>query len=217
MFTGLIETIGKVVEAAPRRGVHRLVIASSLPVSRMADGESVSVDGVCLTVASREKDRLAFDAVRETLARTTLGTLRPGGRVHLERALSLGSRLGGHLVQGHVDAVAGVLGVVRRSGDWRLRVAMSAEIARFVALKGSVAVAGVSLTVAELDSRSFGIALIPSTLERTKLGDLAPGDRVNVEVDLLARYLERWIGESGRPIAGRGTSVGGRGRRNGSR
>lgn len=190
MFTGLIQTVGELVERRPGKGSARVVVASSLPALEMEHGESVAVDGVCLTVVERKRGRLAFDAVSETLALTTLGALAPGARVNLERALRLSDRLGGHLVQGHVDAVATVARVSSRGDDRRLRVRLVPAIRGYVARKGSVAVNGVSLTVSALDRSTFEVALIPDTLARTNLGDLKAGSRVNVEVDLVARYLE---------------------------
>ena len=190
MFTGLIESLGRVARVARRPGGLRLAIRSDLPVARMKDGESVAVDGVCLTVALREGDVFEADAVRETLSRTTLGALRTGARVHLERALALGDRLGGHLVQGHVDTVARVVRLERRSGDVRLEVQLPAPLRGYVVEKGSIALHGVSLTVAATGVRSFTVALVPETLARTTLGSLRPGALLNVEVDVLARYLE---------------------------
>jgi riboflavin synthase len=190
MFTGLIESLGRVVRATPRAGSLRLAIRSGLPLADMRDGESVAVDGVCLTVARREGDLFEADAVPETLSRTTLAAVRPGDHVHLERALAVGDRLGGHLVQGHVDAVARVLGLARRSGDVRLTVALPAGLRGFVVEKGSIALHGVSLTVAAVRARSFTVALIPETVLRTTLGAVRPGVQLNVEVDVLARYLE---------------------------
>ncbi|HEX6852543.1 MAG TPA: riboflavin synthase [Candidatus Polarisedimenticolaceae bacterium] len=195
MFTGLIETVGEVVELRPASGSLRLVIASTLPAREMADGESVAIDGVCLTVTERKPGRLAFTAVQETLDRTTLGGVRPGARVNLERAARLSDRLGGHLVQGHVDAVAGVARVRARGDDHRMRVRLVPEIRGYVARKGSVALNGVSLTVSAVDRTTFEVALIPETLARTNLGALAAGSKVNVEVDLVARYLESLLAE----------------------
>jgi riboflavin synthase len=193
MFTGLVETVGRVAEVARRGGALRLAIASSLPVAEMEHGESVAVDGVCLTVVERRGDRFCADVVPETLRRSTLSDVRPGRRVNLERALQLGDRLGGHLVQGHVDATAALRAVHRRGGDYRLQVALGEEIRPYVAYKGSIALQGVSLTVAAVDREAFEVALVPETLERTTLADLRRGDAVNVEVDLLARYLERLL------------------------
>jgi len=193
MFTGLIATMGKVERVTHAKGVTRLAIRSALPVARMTDGESVAVDGVCLTVARRRRAVLEMDAVPETLERTTLGTLRVGDGVHLERALALSDRLGGHLVQGHVDGTARVLAVGRDGGEHRLRIAAPAKLRPYLARKGSVALDGVSLTIASVSATAFEIALIPETLARTTLGAAGAGDRVNVEVDLLARYLDRLL------------------------
>jgi riboflavin synthase len=174
--------------------MRRLVVSCPWGEEEIADGESVAVDGVCLTVAGRGEGRFEADVVAETLARTTLGSLAPGSAVHLERALRLGDRLGGHLVQGHVDGMGEVRELRRRGGDVRLRMGLPLELRRYVALKGSIAVQGVSLTVAALDADAFEVALVPQTLSRTGLGRLQGGDRVNVEVDLLARYLESLLG-----------------------
>jgi len=199
MFTGLIEAAGRVERVVSRGGATRLAIVSELPVASMRDGESVAVDGACLTVAKRHGRVFESDVVAETLARTTLGSLRAGDTVHLERALAIGDRLGGHLVQGHVDAVARVLRVRRRGADVRLEAALPAALRGLVALKGSIALQGVSLTVSAVTAKSFEVALIPETLLRTKLGGLRPGDRLNVEVDLLARYLEALMRDRPRP------------------
>jgi len=198
MFTGIVQEIGRVTESTSRRGSTRFGIASALPLASMAVGESIAVDGVCLTATAFRGDRFLADAVAETLSRTTLGKLRPGDKVNLERALSLGDRLGGHLVQGHVDDTAKVLQLVKKGDDCRLRVEMTAGIAAYVAFKGSVALNGVSLTVSALGNDWFEVALVPQTLRQSTLGGLRAGERLNVEVDLLARYLERLIGEAGR-------------------
>jgi riboflavin synthase len=190
MFTGLIADLGRVVRVSPGAGASRLAIESDLPVARMTDGESVAVDGVCLTVAQRKGRIFEADAVAETLKRTTLGSLRAGARVHLERSLAVGDRLGGHLVQGHVDAVARVVSIKRRGADVRLAITLPASVRGFVALKGSITLQGVSLTVSAATARTLEVALIPETLARTTLGGLKPGDGVNVEVDLIARYLD---------------------------
>lgn len=197
MFTGLVEALGRVVRIAPGEGATRLAISNDLPVAQMDDGESVSVDGVCLTVAHRSGGVFEADIVPETLACTTLGRLRGGDLVHLERALAVGDRLGGHLVQGHVDAVARVVGLRRRGADVRLEVALPARLRGLIAPKGAIALHGVSLTVAAMKSRSFEVALIPETLARTKLGRLRIGDALNVEADLVARYLETLLQERG--------------------
>jgi riboflavin synthase len=199
MFTGLIECLGTVREASPRAGACRIGIASPMPAGSLARGESIAVDGVCLTVTRTAGDRFWVDAVEETLSRTTLARVRPGARVNLERALRVGDRLGGHWVQGHVDAVAAVVGVTRSGHDHRLRVGLPAAIAPLIAEKGSVALNGVSLTVSGLAADGFEVALVPETLSRTNLGGARVGDLLNVEADVLARYLGRMLGEAGRP------------------
>jgi riboflavin synthase len=198
MFTGLIQTVGRVQRVVPGAGATRLTITSDLPVGSMRDGESVAVDGVCLTVARRSGRGFEADVVAETLKRTTLGRMRVGDPVHLERSLTLHDLLGGHLIQGHVDAVAKVIALKRRGADVRLTVALPASLRRFVAEKGSIGVHGVSLTVAETRTRSFTVALIPETIVRTKLGSLRPGDGVNLEADVIARYLESLMREKKR-------------------
>ena len=190
MFTGLVETVGHVRRVVPGAGATRLAIEAGLEGAALRGGESVAVDGVCLTVARRSANVFEADAVAETLSRTTLARLRVGDPVHLERSLAVGDRLGGHLVQGHVDAVAKVIALRRRGGDVRLEVALPKHLRGLVAPKGSITVQGVSLTVSGVKSRSFEVVLIPETLARTKLGALRPGDGVNVEADLVARYLE---------------------------
>ena len=192
MFTGLIREVGTVVGVSGAETV-RLELEGPGTAATAAIGDSVAIDGVCLTVVAVEGDRLAFDAVPETLARTSLGALREGSRVNLEPALRAGDPLGGHYVQGHVDGV----GTVRSSepeGDGR-RVWFDppAELLRYVVETGAIAVQGTSLTVAALDDAGFAVALIPHTLEATTLGGLSPDDRVNIEVDVLAKYVERLL------------------------
>jgi riboflavin synthase len=193
MFTGLVETVGVVTRAAARKGTLRLSIRSSIPAAELALGESISVQGVCLTVAEVGARGFSADVIPETLSRTTLGAARRGTRVNLERSLRLSDRLGGHLVQGHVDGTARVVAVVRNGGEHRLRIAAPAKLRPYLARKGSVALDGVSLTIASVSATAFEIALIPETLARTTLGAAGAGDRVNVEVDLLARYLDRLL------------------------
>lgn len=206
MFTGLIQAVGTVAETVRRGGSTRVGIAPPLPlVRRMQRGESVCVDGVCLTVTSCKGRVFYADVVAETLSRTTLQWARRGQRVNLERALRVGDSLGGHWVQGHVDATAPVLAVVRQGDDYRLRLALAPEIGPYVAEKGSITLQGVALTVAKLGSDDFEIALVPETLARTTLGQARSGDRLNVEVDLMARYLERLV--QGRGIARRATAA----------
>jgi riboflavin synthase len=192
MFTGLVTDMGVVERLEPRSGGARLTIRpGALPVDQLVLGESVAVNGACLTVVERGDGRMSFDAVPETLARTTLGSFRPGTRVNLERALRLSDRLGGHLVQGHVDAVGQVLERVPEGQGARLVVSLPAGIAPLVAEKGSIAIDGVSLTVARAGRDRFEVALIPETLARTVLGAAAPGTKVNLEADVVARHVAR--------------------------
>jgi riboflavin synthase len=192
MFTGLVSDMGVVERIAPRQGGVRLTLRpGALPVDALALGESVSCSGVCLTVVERGGGSVSFDAVPETLARTTVGAWRPGSGVNLERALALSDRLGGHLVQGHVDAVGEVLARAPEGQGARLRISLPASIAALVAEKGSIAVDGVSLTVAAVSRDAFEVALIPETLSRTTLGAAGPGAKVNLEADVIARHVAR--------------------------
>lgn len=192
MFTGLIREVGTVVSVAGGETV-RLEVEAPSTARGAALGDSVAVDGVCLTVVSVEDGRLAFDAVPETLARTSLGSLAGGSPVNLEPALRAGDPLGGHYVQGHVDGVGTVRSVEPEGDGVRMWFDTAADLLRYVVVKGSVAVQGTSLTVAGLDDGGFAVALIPHTLEATTLGELAADDRVNIEVDVLAKYVERLL------------------------
>ena len=192
MFTGLISDMGVVERLEPRAGGARITIRpTSLPVDELDPGESVACNGACLTVVERGGGRMTFDAVPETLARTTLGAWKQGTRVNLERALRLSDRLGGHLVQGHVDGVGKVLARVTEGLGARLTVSLPPGIAPLVAEKGSIAIDGVSLTVARAGRDRFDVALIPETLSRTILGVAAPGTQVNLEADIVARHVAR--------------------------
>jgi riboflavin synthase len=192
MFTGLVSDMGVVERTAPRQGGARLTLRPrALPVDQLVLGESVACSGVCLTVVERGGGVVSFDAVPETLARTTVGVWRAGTAVNLERALALSDRLGGHLVQGHVDAVGQVLSRAVEGQGARLRIALPAPIAPLVAEKGSIAVDGVSLTVAAVGRDWFEVALIPETLARTTLGGAQPGSPVNLEADVVARHVAR--------------------------
>lgn len=193
MFTGLIEETGRVESTEASAGGARLWIASSLVLEDARVGDSIACDGCCLTVVALAAGRFAVEAVPETLRRTTLGGWKPGDRVNLERSLRLDQRLGGHLVQGHVDAVGEVLAVSAEGAGRRITIGLPAEIERFVAMKGSLAVDGVSLTVAALAAGRCEIAYIPHTLSVTSSADYAAGRRVNLEVDLMARYLSRML------------------------
>jgi riboflavin synthase len=189
VFTGIIQTIGRLEERRPSGSGARLTIATPRQLPGLIVGESVAVNGACLTVAGLAAKRFAVDVSPETLRRTTLGGIAGGTRVNLERALRLGDRLGGHLVQGHVDGV-GRLAAIRSEGDWRAyRFQVPAALAPFIVRKGSIAVDGVSLTVAACRDGSFTVALIPHTLAETTLGDRRPGDRVNLEADVMLKQV----------------------------
>lgn len=190
MFTGLVEEVGTVAQLHGDAAGVRLVVAAQQVTDGLGLGDSVAVDGACLTVVACDAERFAVDAVSETLRRTALGDRAVGDRVNLERAVRAGDRLGGHLVQGHVDGVGTVTAVTPEGAGRRLAVAMPTELRRYVVSKGSIAIDGVSLTVAVTTADGLAIALIPHTLSVTTLGDLAPGRRVNLEVDLVAKYVE---------------------------
>jgi len=192
LFTGIVQAIGYLAGSTPRGGDLELTIeAPGLDTARTQLGDSVSVQGVCLTVTRLAAGGFSADVSRETLACTTLGGLKVGAPVNLEPALRAGDALGGHLVSGHVDAVGKLVASRSDGRSSRLEFELPTELARYVASKGSICLDGVSLTVNEVDGARFGVNLIPHTLAVTTLGKLRPGDPVNVEVDLLARYLER--------------------------
>jgi len=197
MFTGIIEALG-VVESIQRLELNqgpvvRLVVVTDLPVESMAIGASVAVDGVCLTIVERAVGHFAADLGPETLALTTLGALEPGSRVHLERPLKLGDPLGGHLVLGHVDVMGTVVGRRTLGSALELEINAPAQVSRFLAAKGSIAVDGVSLTVNTVVDDVFSVTLIPHTLEATKLGDRREGDNVNLEADMIVKHIDRLV------------------------
>jgi len=198
MFTGIVSDVGKVREVADE-GDRRFAIATSYDTASIAEGASIACAGVCLTVVGKGAGHFAITVSAETLARTTLGGWRPGTRVNLERPLRLGDELGGHLVTGHVDDVAVLIGVRPEGASLRWTVEAPAGLAPFIAEKGSVALDGVSLTVNEVAGRHFGVNLIPHTLAHTTLGAIAPGDRLNLEIDILARYVQRLVPGVPRP------------------
>ena len=194
VFTGLVEDVGTVARVETASGTRLIEVRpAALPVGELAIGDSVAVDGVCLTVTARGAGVFAVTAVEETLRRTTLGELDAGHAVHLERALRMGDRLGGHLMQGHVDGVATISD--RRAAGDNLELTFRAPppLLRYVVEKGSIAVDGVSLTVVRTDDNSFAVALIPHTVAVTALGRKEVGGRVNLEVDMIAKYVERLL------------------------
>ena len=193
MFTGIIEAVGKVVGVEPTGDLTRLAVEAAAICEGVAVGDSIAVNGVCLTVTLVTPERLSFDAVRETLECTALSRLTAGSRVNLERAVRAGGRLDGHIVQGHVDGTGRVRDLVREGEDVRLFVECSPDVADFLVEKGSVAIDGVSLTVVGAEEKGFAVALIPHTLANTTLGDLAPRDSVNLEADVLGKYVKRYL------------------------
>lgn len=194
MFTGIVQDIGHVRSIEAREGDVRLTVACQhLDLARVRVGDSICVQGCCLTVTERPGQAFAADVSRETLSLTTLGDLVAGSPVNLEPALRAGDPLGGHLVSGHVDGVARVVAASGDARSLRLRIAVPTELARYIARKGSVAVDGVSLTINEVEDATFGVNIIPHTQAVTTLARLAVGARVNLEVDQVARYLERML------------------------
>jgi riboflavin synthase len=191
MFTGIVEELGEVMHV----DATQLAVRSTVAAADARHGDSIAVNGVCLTVVNRVDGVLEFDVMGETLRRSSLRALRPGSPVNLERAATLGSRLGGHVVQGHVDGVGTIL--AREPADqWEVvRFALPPELGRYVVEKGSITVDGVSLTVMAVTAESFTVGLIPTTLKLTVLGAKAVGDPVNLEVDVIAKYVEKMLGE----------------------
>jgi riboflavin synthase len=190
MFTGIVEELGRVRSLEDRAGGARLVVRCATVNGDSSVGDSVAVNGVCLTAVEVTGEDLSFDLGRETLDRSTLGGLRAGDPVNLERPLTLATRLGGHLVQGHVDGVAPVRSVDRNGDEASIRIALPPSLRPYVVEKGSIAVDGVSLTVTVVDDEGFEVALIPHTLAATTLGERGPGDGVNLEADVVAKYVE---------------------------
>ncbi len=208
MFTGIVATVGRITQLAKRGDAMRVGIdAGSLDLSDVALGDSIAVSGPCLTVVEFGPKHFVVDVSTETLARTTLGARQVGDAVNLEKALRLTDRLGGHLVSGHIDGIGTV--VTRESLNDYIRwvVRVPGELAHYLAFKGSVAIDGVSLTVNAVDADTFDVLTIPHTLERTTLGRLGAGAVVNIEVDIIARYIERLLSKSVGPAASGGVSL----------
>lgn len=196
MFTGIVQTIGRVEQLVRKGGDVELTIeAPELGLTNVAVGDSICVSGCCLTATRLEATSFVADVSRETLAVTTLGDWKLGQRVNLEKALNAGQALGGHYVTGHVDGLARVVAIEPDARSHRIRFEVPTELSRYIARKGSVCIDGTSLTVNEVEANVFGVNLIPHTLSATVSGDYQVGARVNIEVDIIARYLERLIGE----------------------
>ena len=200
MFTGIIEEVGHVMWLR-RSSQSGLQIQVSGPgIARgLHRGDSVAVNGCCLTVAAHRSELVTFDLLQETLDRTNLHRLRPGMAVNLERALAADGRLGGHFVQGHIDCTSAVHDLTKKADDYRLEVALPADFSQLVVFKGSIAINGISLTVAEITAESFAVWIIPHTREHTNLQAIQAGDLVNLEFDVLAKYVERILGRTQSP------------------
>ena len=197
MFTGIVQALGAVANVTATGGDVELTIeAGALALERVAVGDSIAVAGACLTVTRIDGRRFSADASNETLARTTLGSLRPGSTVNLEAAVRAGDALGGHYVTGHVDGVGRVVATEDDGRSRRLLFDAPAALARYIAAKGSITVEGVSLTINDVDGQRCGVNLVPHTLAVTTLGALRAGDAVNLEIDIIARYLERLLASS---------------------
>lgn len=201
MFTGIIEELGRVSALEIQAGGVRISVSASVVTDGTVDGDSISVNGVCLTAIDVAPDSFSADVSPETLAVTTIGSLVVGSPVNLERAVTPTTRLGGHIVQGHVDACGTFISAEQTGDFWTVLIGFPPDMARYLIYKGSVAVEGISLTVAALHENSFDIALIPKTWEMTNLATLKPGDPVNLEADLIAKYVERMIGAVGFPLS----------------
>ena len=193
MFTGLIEEVGTVTSTRERERTKQLQIVAPRIAKKIRTGESVALNGCCLTLSAHRGDQLTFDLLEETLDRTNLKMLRRGSGVNLERALRADGRFGGHFVQGHVDCTSRVISFEQIGGDHRLAVELPAEFARYVACKGSIAIDGISLTIAEVSPMSFVVWIIPHTKRHTNLSRIEAGILVNLEFDILAKYVERII------------------------
>jgi riboflavin synthase len=197
MFTGLIEEIGRVVALRAKGPARQLQIAAPRVAGEIQVGDSVAVNGCCLTVASHRDNELTFDLLDETLDRTNLKSLKRDSPVNLERALAANARLGGHFVQGHVDCAVPILALEEDGADQRMEIELPAEFAPYVACKGSIALNGISLTVATVSEKSFGVWIIPHTKAQTNLATTQRDDLVNLEFDLLAKYVERMLDRRG--------------------
>jgi riboflavin synthase len=194
VFTGIVQDMGRIAALERRAGDVRLRVAvGRMPLGAVRTGDSIAVSGVCLTVVEHDAASFAADVSNETLSLTTLGELVEGSLVNLEPALRAGDPLGGHLVSGHVDGVGRVVSLAEDARSWRIRFETPPALARYVARKGSIAIDGVSLTVNEVEGREFGVNIIPHTFEATTIGGYAPGRRVNLEIDQVARYVERLL------------------------
>lgn len=194
MFTGIIESVGKIASIDRASEAVRLTVAAGCIAEDVALGDSVAINGVCLTVVAIAPPHVTFDAVYETMRKTTLGQLQVGDSVNLERSLPVGGRLGGHIVQGHVDGTGRIASIRPIGNSYFIYIDASPDLMRYIVTKGSVAVDGISLTVAEAEDRTFALSIIPHTWDQTTLKDKRAGDTVNIECDILGKYVEKMLG-----------------------
>jgi len=194
MFTGIITHIGEVARIDKQRGDWRVFIKTTMKAAEIAKGASIACSGCCLTVVDKDTDWMAFDISAETLSKTVIGSWQVGTKVNLERSLKVGDELGGHIVSGHVDGLATIKSITPDGDSHRLKIEVPADLALFIAPKGSVALDGISLTVNEVDGNVFGINIIPHTWTYTTIGARKVGDTLNMEIDMLARYVARQLG-----------------------
>lgn len=197
MFTGIIEELGRVRRLEPRGAGVRIEVEARIVTDKTNEGDSIAVNGVCLTALDIRPDSFSADGSAETLQRSTLGDLTVNSKVNLERAVTPATRLGGHIVQGHVDGRGRFLSADEQGGSWTVRFAYPPELGRYLVFKGSISVEGISLTIAELDNESFAVAVIPKTWNVTNLSSLRAGQAVNLEVDIIAKYIERMMSFGG--------------------
>lgn len=193
MFTGIIEELGTIESFTPHDGGAKMIVSADLVTSDSVDGDSIAVNGVCLTALDIKPGSFSADLSQETLDRSTLGNLQKGSRVNLERAVTPSTRLGGHIVQGHVDGRGEFVSAESHGDFWTVKIRYPKEISQYLVFKGSVSVEGISLTIADLRDSTFDIAIIPKTWEMTNLSTLKPGDAVNLEADVIAKYVERMM------------------------
>lgn len=210
MFTGIIQAVGTVAALEPKGGDVRLRIQTGkLPLDGVALGDSIATSGVCLTVTELPGDGFWADVSNETLSLTTIGALKPGSRVNLEKSLTPNASLGGHIVSGHVDGLGEIVSLAEDGRSWRVLVRAPDDLAKYIAHKGSICIDGTSLTVNSVDGATFDLNIIPQTMDETVFGDYGPGTQVNLEVDVIARYLERLLqgDAAAKPGAGSGVSL----------
>ena len=197
MFTGLVEGIGKVKEIQRIRKDMRLILVPQFDMSGSREGDSISVNGVCLSIAGIQGEAFSMDVSVETMSRSTMGQLKPGDEVNLERALRLGDRLGGHLVSGHVDGVGKILKKEQKERSWLLRIGIDETLARYTIEKGSIAVEGISLTINDCQDTYFEVNIIPHTAQETTISKKRVGDLVNIETDMIGKYVEKFFQKQG--------------------